>query len=130
MVTLDKTFSVPCTVEIPDQRVADLIVTGMEGNAWFDIKKVHRPEGFEKAYYNEVPLLAGGSVVITDYSVEEEGEKPVNYVLNRETLEKGLKLLAAYQQPRHWKNFIEENEDQETGDVFIQLCCFGDVLYS
>lgn len=31
--------------------------------------------------------------------------------------------------PRHFGNFISENEDAETGDVFIQLALLGDIVY-
>jgi len=31
--------------------------------------------------------------------------------------------------PRHFHNFLEENDDAETGDVFIQCCLFGEIVY-
>lgn len=31
--------------------------------------------------------------------------------------------------PKHSSNFINENEDAETGDVFLQCCIFGDLIY-
>jgi len=29
----------------------------------------------------------------------------------------------------HLKNFIEENDDAETADVFLQCCVLGDIVY-
>jgi pimeloyl-ACP methyl ester carboxylesterase len=31
--------------------------------------------------------------------------------------------------PEHWADFLTENEDAETGDVFVQLCLLGEVVY-
>jgi hypothetical protein len=31
--------------------------------------------------------------------------------------------------PRHIADILSENDDATTGDVFLQLCLFGDVVY-
>jgi len=31
--------------------------------------------------------------------------------------------------PRHFANFAQEAEDAETGDVFIQCCVLGEIVY-
>jgi hypothetical protein len=33
------------------------------------------------------------------------------------------------QYPRHFSNFISENYDAETGDVFLQCCLLGKVKF-
>jgi len=51
------------------------------------------------------------------------------YDLNSSTLRNGLQRLANHQQQRHWNNLINENDDAETADVFLQLCLFGEIVY-
>ena len=48
------------------------------------------------------------------------------YILNRDKIAAGLALLA---DTVHWVDFMDENEDGTTGDVFLQLCLFGDVVF-
>lgn len=31
--------------------------------------------------------------------------------------------------PRHWTNFVTENHDAETADVFLQLVVLKDIVY-
>jgi hypothetical protein len=129
-VKSEPVVSVQATVDVPEQRIADLLETGLYGSSWFGLTKINYPAGVGKdTDYTLVPLMEGGHLVITDYSVEEEGEKPVPYTLDRAALLRGLQLFANLKPQRHWAAFIEENDDQETGDVFLQLCLFGEVLY-
>ena len=37
--------------------------------------------------------------------------------------------LMATKTPRHFANMIREAGDAETGDVFVQLACFGEIKY-
>ena len=48
------------------------------------------------------------------------------HVLDRDKIKAGLALLA---ETRHWDDFMCENEDGTTGDVFLQLCLFGEVVF-
>jgi hypothetical protein len=33
------------------------------------------------------------------------------------------------QYPRHYADLVEENDDAITGDVFLQLAVFGELIY-
>ena len=46
----------------------------------------------------------------------------------KHNIAEALELLAT-ECPGHWYDFINENEDAITGDVFVQLLCFGEVVY-
>ena len=59
---------------------------------------------------------------------EEDEERPVLATLNEEKIQEALDLMAE-KYPRHYKDFVDENEDADTGDVFIQLFVFGEVIY-
>ena len=62
-------------------------------------------------------------------TLEIKEEDPVQKVIiTREKLERGLQIFAdAY--PRHYGDFVAENDDANTGDVFLQCVCFGEVIY-
>jgi hypothetical protein len=48
-------------------------------------------------------------------------------LLDMGTIRHGLQVMAN-QYPRHWNNFINDNEDADTGDVFLQCCLWGEVV--
>lgn len=134
-LTRPTTFKIPVTTDIPIQRVSDLLCSAFEGgsNYWYQIDKFIKPlnfnnseEGDEKFRHLSYPINEGGALVIS--ADEEEEGKPVTYSLNLETIEKGLKVMAE-KYPRHFNDFMQENDDACTGDVFLQCCLFGEVIF-
>ena len=133
-----KTISVVTTVEIPRQRVADLLVGAFEGgcNYWikhqcFGQKPPPTPTAIVSPDTGEVyptydyPLTEGGECT---FVAEDESGKEVTVKLNLETLTKGLEVMAA-KYPRAFADFIAENDDACTADVFVQCVAFGRAVY-
>jgi hypothetical protein len=128
-------------IEIPDDRVKSLLCCGIEGGIgyWCQIVeyKFEPPltiddfrEGGQfqgEHYYHPselIPLVPGCAVVFQDV---EDGSQ---YLLDREKIKRGLKVMSTKPEiKRHWADFIKNNSDADTGDVFIQCCIFGDVIY-
>lgn len=132
---MKKTFhTVTMKKDVTVEQVADLICCGMEGGIgyWCAISGYvdpsPRPEkslmmkGEKPFKHNEWPLYEGGAVLL---EIEDE-EKTVK--LDKAALKSGLELMPKVA-PRHWQDFIDDNTDAETGDVFIQLCVLGEVVY-
>lgn len=128
VVTITKTVTV--------QRIADLLCCGFEGGVgyWCQIIGYKIPDNprpiltKDKDYiiivkHVDYPLT-GGAVICTETDTEE----PKKLVLDETSIRHGLQLLQE-KSPYHWNNFIEENEDAVTGDVFIQYCLLGDIVY-
>lgn len=125
-------------VEIPAKDIAGLLCSGFEGGVgyWcrimdFRTPKVVRPmiDETEVFRHTDYPLLEGGAVICRLY--DEPGQSDQKYdklVLDRAAIQRGLTLMAE-KCPKHWADFIDENYDSNTGDVFIQLCLLGDVVY-
>lgn len=125
---------------IPDERISGLLCCAFEGgsNYWYMIEDYEFPEGVSRSDFQEggrftnpecywhpsqiIPLHAGCTVIIGD--TVQEG----NHRLDRKAVEKGLQVMAS-SHPRHYADFVAENDDAETGDVFLQCCIFGDVIY-
>jgi hypothetical protein len=72
----------------------------------------------------DYPLNEGGALMIGD--LEEPERKPIRLALAQ--LKLGLERMAK-DYPTHWADFINENDDSSTADVFLQLCLFGEVIY-
>ena len=121
------------TSNIPLQRISDLLCSAFEGgsNYWYRIARYQVPATYTfrtdpKQLYKhlDVPLNVGGVVFIED----REGGDGKTYELSLTSIQEGLAVMAR-DFPRHYADFLGENDDAETGDVFLQCCLFGDVVY-
>lgn len=113
-------------IEVSDERIGDLICCGLEGgsNYWIGEIKAENPDNDPRfKFYSDVVNAKRGALIITD-GYGDEGPKRVD----RSVMEQALQLMASTC-PSHFKDFIEDNDDAETGDVFLQLCCFGELVY-
>jgi hypothetical protein len=58
---------------------------------------------------------------------DEDGDK---FTLNKAAIIRGKELMATDPQySSHYADVLRENDDADTGDVFLQLCLFGEVVY-
>lgn len=124
-----KEIEIKTTAKIPLERVGDLLVSAFEGsNYWYTIEGWQEPPAFEFRYdeaqiYEPVdyPLNRYGNLEISD----PDGGL---WDLTLPAIQRGLQLLAD-EYPQHWDDFQNHNADASTGDVFLQLCLFGKVVY-
>ncbi len=125
-------FNPTVFTEVTAQMVADLMVTAFEGgsNYWctsLDYIKTPAevvPNGV--VVYSHPEFWAGDfELLLTD---AEAGEDDGAIRIKSEDVIKGVQLMADKHRA-HFRNWIEEDYDAETGDVFLQLCCFGEVRY-
>ena len=133
-------MKIQTTLEISKNRIADLLVGALESNigTYFVITEKIRPKRLEfRSEENEEwpvydwPLNVGGSIV---FEVWEDGERfKLNeidkFVLGLESIQRGLQIMAD-KYPHHMADFLTENDDAITSDVFLQCCLFGDVIFS
>ena len=110
--------------EITSQRISDLLCTAFEGgsNYWATSPDNNASEvGAEYSF--EAPLNQNGFFVIED--LEDDNKR---YIVNSDSIDKGLQVMAE-NFGHHFQDFLNENYDACTGDVFLQCCVFGDVIY-
>jgi hypothetical protein len=120
-------FEVTTTVKFSDERIEDLLCGALEGgsNYWYNITGEVNPTNFKYPHpHLKLPMTEGCGLLIGD--VEDAEIEPK--LLNRESLAKGLKTMAE-KYSHHFKNFMEENDDADTSDVFLQCCLFGEIVY-
>jgi hypothetical protein len=124
------------TTNIPESRIADLLCAGFEGGVgyWCVITGYDTPDnprsaqGDDEIFPHVDYPLCGGAVLCEAHLEDEFQDEPETLTLDREAVERGLRLMAE-KYPRHWADFIAENEDACTGDVFIQCALLGEVVY-
>ena len=122
-------MKVAIEMEIDEQRIQDLLICALEGgsNYWYEIRSYNYPEGETKQSLGiEFPHVQlpfhGGSLTIVDKETGDECG-----VLDRDACVRGLQVMSR-DHPKCWADFIEENEDACTGDVFLQCALFGEVV--
>ncbi len=138
-----KSMNIEVTIGI--DRVRNLLCCAFEGgsNYWYVIVDRRYPPGFDAADYREggkaqppddywhwsqiLPLQDGGSLVIgTKDDDEIDGSK--QWTLDAQAIARGLVTMAE-KYPRHYGSVLADNEDAETGDVFLQCCLFGKLVF-
>lgn len=123
------------TIKIDDEVLDNLLCSALDpgyGGAYYWCSAKRDPEHpADKAkYLHEVPLR-GGSLLITD----EEGDKKT-YRIDRRHMMIGLDAMSKWkvnEGAHHFSHIVAGNEggliDAETGDAFLQACCFGKLIY-
>lgn len=131
--------------EVPTYHVAGLLVSALEGgsNYWYYDLDYEFPEGVTIDDFREggkftkpddywhpaqiVPFVEGCAITLKD----AEGDDPNKvYRIDRAALLKGLELFASDSKfIHHWADFIKENDDAITADVFFQFVVFGECIY-
>ena len=144
--TEPKLMDINISVPITDKRVKDMLCTALEGgsNYWYRIVDHKFPEGvthqdFKKGgkftdpddyYHSEqlIPLHPECSTFFVDKEEYHEDKNCKRHELNREALIRGMNVMAE-KYPHHFKDFIEENDDADTADVYLQCCLFGELVF-
>ena len=125
------------------EHLTDLLSVATYGNEWPCIR-AYKSDA-EEGLFNECEcyedkwaagLMKGRGVVVYDILSPEaedcetlgEFPKTAKHHLTIEGVKKGLELMRD-QYPRHYADLMEENDDLITGDVWLQLAVFGELIY-
>ena len=115
--------------EIKEEDLKDLLCNAMEGGSsyWAKVDDYIIPEGTDTSTVEfrhiDIPFIDGCSIKVVDNEEGEEGG-----LLNKESMVKGLQIMAD-KYPWHFQNFIKDEADAETGDVFLQCSVLGDIVF-
>ena len=125
------------------EHLTDLLSVATYGNEWPMIKafKSDAENGlFDGCECREdkwaKALMEGKGVVVYDFYDEDaedfdgEGEFPesAKHHITMDDVRKGLELMRD-KYPRHYADLMEEDDDLITGDVWLQLAVFGELIY-
>ncbi len=127
------------TTDIPINQIRGLLCNAFEGgsNYWYQITGQWLADGLTMADFKKggklqdpndywhwaelIPTVPGCCLFI-----ESDDYRAV--ALNHQGLMSGLEVMAR-DYPRHYANLLAEDDDAETGDVFLQCCLYGTVIY-
>lgn len=121
-------------VNITDYTLFSLFASALEGgsNYWYMIQKSERST--KKDYDGNIDYdgeaaypFKGGALYIDDSQADSPTMKKPKKI-TRASLQTGLGIMAR-EYPKHFADLIEDNEDCITGDVFLQCCVLGEVIY-
>jgi uncharacterized protein with LGFP repeats len=120
----------PMTAEKLKEVQGDLLCSAFEGgsNYWYRIEGYEYPKGKTRQNFEyphiEVPL-AGGVVKVKDMT---DGEKGKVYRLTKTALWRGWETMRD-KYVHHYADAVSDGGDAITGDVYLQCCLFGEVIY-
>lgn len=127
-------FKFKVTREINIEDVSSLLCSALEGGSsyWYEIAEFIEPPTLDYrtdpqtvSRHLDYPLSTGGALIIDDVEGDKEysGKR-----LDRESIARGLQVMAE-KEPQHFADLLAENADATTGDVFLQCCLFGEVIF-
>jgi hypothetical protein len=116
---MDTTVAVTVKVDhtIDKDRLETLLISAFEGGSNYWVKWIK--------------AVQGGDVYAAafDYGVRVRADgEPHSRLVNMAAMRKGMQDLAD-KYPRHMADILSGNDDATTGDVFLQLCLFGELVY-
>lgn len=122
--------------EVPIGKILSLLCCALEGGASYWAPQVEEGEpsrdpsamdGIEDYWHwSQKWPATGGWITITE--VDPDTGQGRNHRLDRDRVRSGLRLMAE-NSPGHFSDFMSGDEDGETGDVFLQYCLFGEIVY-
>jgi hypothetical protein len=136
-ITIEKTITI--------ERIKDLLCAAFEGGIGYWAAVSVSQEEIDKVkaeYYHEIPALGGQIILFDKEEVEDlvlgmETATPLG-ILDIESMKKAFDYMARGTDkngkdcPRfkeHLADFLNDNEDADTGDVFVQLAVMGEIVF-
>jgi hypothetical protein len=119
------------------EQISDVLCSAFEGgsNSWYWIDQFIAPASWD--FVSEPSLLPGERHWPCDYPLNPGGALVISSTIDQErpgvrleldVIQRGLNILVE-KYPWHFANILSENADAETGDVLLQCCLFGEIIY-
>jgi hypothetical protein len=124
-------MQIQTTVDVSSQQIADLIVTAFEGGIayWCESAHLtHKPTYTPDPHEVGVVAYSHRQVYEGDFRFEVRTHDGEEFIVGPDELGAGLALFAS-KYPKQFADFVEENYDAETADMFWQIVCMKDVIY-
>lgn len=113
-------------VIVTGRMISDLLISAFEGGSNYWIRSVWLFDDDRRvSSYGDHPVQNLSSITVIE---DDSGKKRTILMRCTDDLKKGLKIMAE-KYTNHFANLINDNADAETGDVFLQCCLFGEIVY-
>lgn len=116
-------MKIKAELEISEKRIASLLCGAFEGGSGYWCGRVYAIKGGGAGYHSD--LIASGKISVFGV-FDREGERRI--VCRTADLKKGLEIMAE-KYPRHFADFLSEQGDATTDDVYFQCVVFGEAIY-
>lgn len=121
------------TIPVPATRLADLMVGALEGasNYWIDHFNIYDKDGKKVDYSHKTNILDGSLSCMIFYK-DSDAELGSIDLSDLNELKKGLEIMGKGGEDmplRHFAAFIDQQDDAETADVWLQCVLFGEIIY-
>ena len=138
----DANQTVKVTIEIPVRNIVDLFITAKDGGIdhWAKSMDCFRTDVSDTEGHVEDRIGHGSIRIITnaedwnrlfdiDFDMERQGPGRLRpYRRGLDDVQKAFGIMAN-KYPRYFADFMTDDTDVTTADVFVQLCCFGEVIF-
>ena len=122
-------------IEVSPQKIADMMVTAVERNdmtrAW--CSGFHRKAGPRRkpgaGIWYSIPEFWAGEFRVDVIEFDETGNSADRvHTLDRVAVEQGIAIMAD-KHPKHFADWLADDYDAITADVFLQCCVLKEVVY-
>jgi hypothetical protein len=128
------TFTVKTTIK--SETIADMVVSAFEGGITYWAGKARPVVPCEDCvtYEDGCPWYAKPSLYENDFKIrivqheEHTTGSGTDVFMTPESVQRGIDLMAE-KYPSFFSDMVSGEGDATTGDVFVQLCVFGDIIY-
>lgn len=128
------------SVEVDNEKIKGILCSAFEGGSgyWAQIQDYVYAKGLKHKDFQKdgkfqtkddywhpcqiIPLVEGCAVIVKDI------EENKLLTLDIKSIHKGLEVMQK-DYSRHFGDFLAEQGDATTGDVFLQCCLFGKIVY-
>lgn len=115
---------------IPEERISDLLCNAIEGGSNYWVATLDRDGKTTRAeapFRQDVPF-AGGYLILVEQGEDAPDGEGRTFKIDRDAIVEGMQVFAE-KYPKMFADFLNENDDAETGDTFLQCICFGEAIY-
>lgn len=119
--------------KITQQELEDMLTTAFEGgsNYWCSsirITKTNQEIPEQEFLANDIASGRVLEIAVYDNEEVDENDRPKRHLVTREKLIQAFQIMAD-QEPGHFQDFLNDNCDAITGDVWFQCAVFGKSIY-
>lgn len=140
-MTETTTIGIPVVLSIPHQRIADLVTTSLETPAQGWLIKAVPSQSFRQVasgiggrpWYAVAATYESSSfqmLVTVENPVNDGRGDTIEKCLTMLDFQRALILMAKPDYVRHFADFISENDDANTADLFMQFAVYGEEVYA
>lgn len=112
------------TIEMPAQRIADLMITAIETGIGYWAEDVQVWSDGRRVPYAEASSYEGAWTVKGKYPEDDAGEDMADFEFD--AVQFAARVIHA---PHSLTDWIIENEDAGSADALFQVAAFGEVVF-